>query len=751
MGDLAFEKDARLAVKIGFGVGKVKILHVGGIDGRVEYVPIGTPLSQAFEAEHLAPSGGVIIIPKAIKDMVSKTFETEMIEVEASLSSAHGPFYYVKSQTTNSLMIKAAALLLRSSLERNQLLLLKKCVKTYISNSLLPYVDYDLEGWFSNLDHVTTMFASIGVDLGQIGDKAGLNKFNDIICIIQKCIIQTGGSLNKLLMDDKGTTLICIWNAHSHHTQESGTRAISSAQQFRKELGQIGVSISMGLATGKVFAGIVGASGGRREYSILGDGVNLSARLMQAACKSKTHKILLDERTMMLASSRVLCNFNESIMVKGKSVPINTYYPVDNHMQLNELLSRKLKMPKEAQELSEAIRHTADSINIYKIPSDEKNGKKLIAVLGEQIKCLVKNKTVMFRSRVKGRDNFLKSVIRASQGESSSVVIISGAAGVGKSHFLKQNLETLLDQSSPCNFYLNYFSIQPHQYFERAGSILNVYSRLVAAVRVHTSNYRDAEEDVIRNLVESYFGPEKIDNQALDKLSDFVESMSLWRIPDIKYSTTRFTKNLEVFELACLIFEALVSFISELAWEGSKAKPYILAIDWANLLNEKEIKVLKHVAETLKIVLVLIYTTDFQEKPATVKLDKMISSFDSPKVEFDHIELKVLDQPDAVALCNKFTSICYNVDVPMDPEMAEYVFDKGVGKPLHILSMINELSERGYLEVSNQVLNASETFKQKADMSIGEHYIATPPSLANERIYLLDKLQPIDNMVKIHS
>lgn len=734
-------------MKIGFGVGKVKILHVGGINGRAEYVPIGTPLSQAFEAEHLAPAGGVIIIPKVIKDMVNKTFETELIQADASVNSANGPFYYVKRQTTSSLMIKAAALLLRSSLERNQLLLLKKCVKTYISSSLLPYVDYDLEGWFSNLDHVTTMFASIGVDLGQIGDASGLNRFNDIICIIQKCILQTGGSLNKLLMDDKGTTLICIWNAHSHHTQESGARAVCGAKQFKKELGRIGVNISMGLATGKVFAGIVGASGGRREYSILGDGVNLSARLMQAACKSKTTKILLDERTMMLASSRVLCNFNESIMVKGKSVPINTYYPVDSYDQLNDLISQKLKMPNEIERLSEAVRHSPEHINIYKIPTDEKNGKKLIAELGDQIKCLEKNKSVMFKGRLKASDKFMKAIKIASKQESSAVIVISGSMGVGKSHFLKQNLENLIELSTPCNFYLNYFSIEPHQYFERGGTLLNVYSHLVAAVRVHTSNYRDSEEDVVRNLVESHFGQEKVDQYSLDKLSDFVESMSYWRIPDIKYSSTRYTKNVEVFELACLIFEALVSFISEVAWEGSKAKPYVLAIDWANMLNEKEIKVLKHVAETLKIGLVLIYTTDFQEKPPSVKLDKLISSLESKTVCFEHLELKALDLVDSLALCNKFTSICYNVDVPMDPDMAEYIFDKGHGKPLHILSMINETSERGYLEVSNNVLAPSEAFKQKADMAIGEHYLVTPPSLAGERIYLLDQLQPIDNMV----
>ena len=68
-----------MAVKIGFGVGKVKIINVGGINGRIEYLPVGPPLSMAFEAEHMAPGGGVIIIPYQMKSMIGDQFE--LIEV----------------------------------------------------------------------------------------------------------------------------------------------------------------------------------------------------------------------------------------------------------------------------------------------------------------------------------------------------------------------------------------------------------------------------------------------------------------------------------------------------------------------------------------------------------------------------------------------------------------------------------------------------------------------------------------------
>lgn len=747
VGDLAFEKDARLAVKIGFGVGKVRILQVGGINGRVEYVPIGNPLSQAFEAEHLAPAGGVIIIPKAIHTLVEDVFETELIKDPKSTCSSNGPFFYVRRQIANLLMIKAAALLLRSSLERNQLILLKKCVKAYISNSLLPYVDYDLEGWFSNLLEVTTLFASIGVDLGSLNDSGGLKRFNEVICIIQKCIQQTSGSLNKLLMDDKGTTLICIWNSHSHHSAEAAVRAISAARQFKRELGKIGVTISMGIAASKVFTGVVGASGGRREYSILGDGVNLSARLMQSACKNKDIKIVIDEKTAEAVSNRWFCTYYDSIMVKGKSQPVNVYSPVDTLEAMTALMGRGLKLPQDLQQVSESLRELPAAINIHKLPGNPALTKQIKEELGETKKSAQNSRHIILKSRVTLEEKFRALLIQAKNSAQGGVMLISGDSGSGKSHFLRHNLETLEEKEDPLKGYLVYTSIQPHQYFERAGSLVNLYTRLLAAARLSASNYTDSEEDILRNLVETLLEGSSLNHRVLESLPDFVACMSEWRIDDIKYVPKRFTKNVEVFECACLVFEALISCHKYIAQKGSSAGCYILAIDWANLLNEKEVEVLKHCAEHLDIIVILLYTNDFKEKPATVSQAQLEAAFLSQKYQFEHIKLRPLGQRDAMAFSLRFASLCLDMDVPLETELMEYSYEKCLGNPLHMLSLLSELANKGYLELSNGQLCTSESFKDRAEMSTGERFIVTPPSMTKIKLYLLNKLTPLDTMV----
>lgn len=131
VGNLTFEGGVRLSVKIGFGLGHVKIIYVGGILGRAEYLPVGEPLSHAFEAEHLAEGGGVIIVPKMIKQMLDGYFRFEKIKKDGSLQSKNGPFYYVKDQIGAQLMVKAGAALIRSKLSRNELIFLKNKVNFF--------------------------------------------------------------------------------------------------------------------------------------------------------------------------------------------------------------------------------------------------------------------------------------------------------------------------------------------------------------------------------------------------------------------------------------------------------------------------------------------------------------------------------------------------------------------------------------------------------------------------------------------
>ena len=65
---------------------------------------------------------------------------------------------------------------------------------------------------------------------------------------------------------------------------------------------------SVGVTSGVAFCGVVGSAGNRREYTVLGDVVNLAARLMQHAGRTGV-QVLVDEPTAY--ASRSVLAFEE--------------------------------------------------------------------------------------------------------------------------------------------------------------------------------------------------------------------------------------------------------------------------------------------------------------------------------------------------------------------------------------------------------------------------------------------------------
>jgi len=181
------------------------------------------------------------------------------------------------------------------------------------------------------------MFAQIGVDLSIADNKEGLEKLQKIITLIQKCVYSLEGSLNKLVMDDKGCTLICIWGLSPFSHDDDACRAVLCAIKLQKELMQdLNCFCNIGITTGIVFAGVVGTSGSRKEYSVIGDTVNLAARLMAYPkyTDGSIRNIYTDRQTKIDASDKIKFIYKTHATLKGKSDKIPIFSPIDPDSEL---------------------------------------------------------------------------------------------------------------------------------------------------------------------------------------------------------------------------------------------------------------------------------------------------------------------------------------------------------------------------------------------------------------------------------
>jgi len=82
-------------------------------------------------------------------------------------------------------------------------------------------------------------------------------------------------------MDDKGSTFICLWGVCPLSHEDDAARAILTGFNITRELYKIDkTTCKIGISSGEAFSGLVGSKGSRKEFSVLGDVVNLAARIM---------------------------------------------------------------------------------------------------------------------------------------------------------------------------------------------------------------------------------------------------------------------------------------------------------------------------------------------------------------------------------------------------------------------------------------------------------------------------------------
>lgn len=126
-----------------------------------------------------------------------------------------------------------------------------------------------------------------------------------------------GGHLDKVDLGDKGNVALFLFGAPVAH-EDDGERALRLCLELDRTMG-----VAAGVHAGLVHAGAFGAPE-RSEYTVLGDAVNLAARLMQAA---RPGVVLASREVVSGLVRRLDAGAATELRVKGRSTPV-TAFPV---------------------------------------------------------------------------------------------------------------------------------------------------------------------------------------------------------------------------------------------------------------------------------------------------------------------------------------------------------------------------------------------------------------------------------------
>ena len=146
-------------------------------------------------------------------------------------------------------------------------------------------------------------------------------------------VLANGGTIDKFM----GDCIMAFWNAPTpckNHAEMAVKTAIEIellGDELEKQMEQLGlprVKFGTGVNTGTCIVGNMGAET-RLDYSVVGDAVNLGARL-EAETRKQDTPILISEYTYMQCPNQIFKQLDE-VTVKGKEEPVKIYAPLINN------------------------------------------------------------------------------------------------------------------------------------------------------------------------------------------------------------------------------------------------------------------------------------------------------------------------------------------------------------------------------------------------------------------------------------
>ncbi len=327
-----------LKLRVAIGAGAINIAHVGGVFNRWEFLLAGKPLEQVGKvSDEIEP--GFVGLSGELLDLISAIDANPQGEVIAD-----GIFRFDSIAPLQKRRNRPNLVLVDSQQE---------LLRHYLPAAITHRLDAGLNEFLGELRRLTILF----VNLPDIDYSTRVEKAQEIMVALQKSCYRYEGSINKLSVDDKGVSLLAALGLPPLAHDDDPDRGVKAAIAINEALNEMGIRNSIGVSTGRVYCGVVGSQN-RREYTIMGDSVNLAARLMQSADGG----ILCDATSFNRSSSEVDFSPPREIKLKGKEHPEKVYGALGlNLAEYSQISTPLVGRKPELAFLKAKIQNTIDS------------------------------------------------------------------------------------------------------------------------------------------------------------------------------------------------------------------------------------------------------------------------------------------------------------------------------------------------------------------------------------------------------
>lgn len=211
--------------------------------------------------------------------------------------------------------------------------------------------------WLAELRQVSVLFVRLpGVDAEAPDWSVQLQH---IVDAVSRLVHRWEAALKEIVADDLGCCAVIVFGLPPFSHEDDASRCVRAALDLQSALQRLGLQAPIGLSSGRCFCGLIGSEL-RREHAVIGEAMNVAARLMGAAAGlAQGPWILCDATTARRAAGRVAFEPMEAVPVKGMPDPVEVARPLRATEPALGLASATVGRHAELRVIRQTLRATA--------------------------------------------------------------------------------------------------------------------------------------------------------------------------------------------------------------------------------------------------------------------------------------------------------------------------------------------------------------------------------------------------------